>query len=373
MSIEPKRRAWVEVDLDALRSNFGSIAERLPPGCGILPMVKADAYGIGLGCAVRALSGLGPWGFGVATTDEGLELRSQGWAGPVLVFSPTLPADSRELLERRLEAVVPGCAMLGACGVAARAQGGSLSVHLEIDTGMGRFGLASGRIDGAAREVATLLSLGGLELRGTLTHFHSADCSTESTMEQWKRFETALAALRAAGVDPGRVHAANSAATMRYEGLTADLVRPGIRLYGGGRWEPRGRPVVSVRARVLDVKAVDAGATVSYGATWRAPRATRLATLGIGYADGLRRQLSNRGRVLIRGRAAPIRGVICMDTTVVEIGAREDVRPGDVATVLGRDGDAEIGIDELADLAGTIDYEILTGWSRRLPRIEVDR
>ena len=336
-------------------------------------MVKADAYGIGLGRAVRALSGLGPWGFGVATTDEGVELRSHGWAGPVLVFSPTLPADSRELLERRLEAVVPGCELLGAVGVAARAHGGTLPVHLEIDTGMGRFGLDSGSMDSRAKEVATLLSLGGLELRGTLTHFHSADRSSESTQEQWKRFASALDALRAAGVEPGRIHAANSAAALRYEGFAADLVRPGIRLYGGGDWEPRGNPVVSVRARVLDVKDVEAGATVSYGATWKAPAATRLATIGIGYADGLRRHLSNRGRVLIRGRSAPIRGVVCMDTTVVEIGEQRDVRPGDVATVLGRDGTAEVGIDELADLSETIDYEILTGWSRRLPRIEVER
>jgi alanine racemase len=124
---------------------------------------------------------------------------------------------------------------------------------------------------------------------------------------------------------------------------------------------------------VLDVKDVEAGATVSYGATWKAPAATRLATIGIGYADGLRRHLSNRGRVLIRGRSAPIRGVVCMDTTVVEIGEQRDVRPGDVATVLGRDGTAEVGIDELADLSETIDYEILTGWSRRLPRIGVER
>jgi alanine racemase len=373
VSIEPKRRAWVEVDLDALRSNFGSIAERLPPGCGILPMVKADAYGIGLGRAVRALSGLGPWGFGVATTDEGLEVRSQGWAGPVLVFAPTLPGDVRDMIERRLEAVVSGCELLGACGVAARAHGGTLSVHLEIDTGMGRFGVASGRMGSIADEVATLLSHGGLELRGTLTHFHSADRGNGATLEQWRRFQGAVSALRAAGVDPGRIHAANSAAALRYEGLAADLVRPGIRLYGGGNWEPRGKPVVSVRARVLEVKSVDAGATVSYGATWQAPRATRLATLGIGYGDGLSRKMSNRGRVLIRGRTAPIRGVVCMDTTVVEIGDREDVSAGDVATVLGRDGELEIGLDELADIGGTIDYEILTGWSRRLPRIEVER
>ena len=127
---------------------------------------------------------------------------------------------------------------------------------------------------------------------------------------------------------------------------------------------------MSVRARVLDVRDVSPGATVSYGATWSASAPGRLATLGIGYGDGLRRELSNRGRVLIHGREAPVRGVVCMDSTVVDLGDRRDVRPGDVATVLGRDGDAEITLGEIADLCGTIDYEILTGWTRRLPRIE---
>jgi alanine racemase len=371
VSIEPKRRAWVEVDLDALRSNFGSIADRLPPGCGILPMVKAEAYGIGLGRAVRTFTPLGPWGFGVATTEEGIAVRTLGWAGPIVVFSPTLPSDTRELVERRLEPVISGCDQLAACGVAARAVGASLPFHLEIDTGMGRFGLGWRDVERRAEEVADLLSFGGLRLRGTLTHFHSADSSVELTVAQWRRFLGALEALRTAGVETGIVHAANSAAALRYEEFSADLVRPGIRLYGGGAWEPEGHPVLAVRARVLDVREVEAGATVSYGATWTAPRAGRLATLGIGYGDGLRRELSNRGRVLIHGHSAPIRGAVCMDSTVVDIGERDDVQAGDVVTVLGRDLGAEIGLRELAELCGTIDYEILTGWSRRLPRIEI--
>ena len=371
MSIEPKRRAWVEVDLDALRSNFGSFAERLPPGCGILPMVKADAYGIGLGRAVRALTPLGPWGFGVATTDEGIAVRSLGWAGPIVVFSPTLPSDTRELVERRLEPVISGSDLLAGCGLAARAAGASLPFHLEIDTGMGRFGLDWREAERRAGEVAELLSFGGVQIRGTLTHFHSADTDREQTATQWRRFRRALDALRRAGVDTGIVHAANSAAALRYEEFSADLVRPGIRLYGGGGWEPLGRPVVAVRARVLDVRDVKAGTTVSYGATWSSPVAGRLATIGIGYGDGLRRELSNRGRVLIHGRSALIRGVVCMDSTVVELGDRDDVQPGDVATVLGHDRGMEIGLDELADSCGTIDYEILTGWSSRLPRIEI--
>jgi alanine racemase len=370
VSIEPTRRAWVEVDPKALRSNFESIAGRLPPGCGVLPMLKANAYGTGVERAVRAFTPLGPWGFGVATTSEGSEVRSLGWVGPVVVFSPVLASDVPELLDRRLEPVLSGLEASVACGVSARAAGGTLAVHLEIDTGMGRFGLPWSEVPRWAPGLAAQIARGGLRLRGTLTHFHSAEADPEATREQWRRFGQALDALRGAGVEPGLVHAANSAAAMLYDGLAGDLVRPGIRLYGGGGWEPRARPVVAVRARVLDVRDVAAGTTVSYGATWRTDGPARLATLGIGYADGLRRELSNRGRALLRGRDAPIRGVVCMDTTVVDVTGREDVRAGDVATLLGRDGEAEIGLAELAGLCGTIDYEILTGWSRRLPRID---
>lgn len=333
-------------------------------------MVKADAYGTGVERAVRTLTPLGPWGFGVATSAEGGEVRSLGWAGPVIVFAAALPSDVPGLLDRRLEPVVSGLEASLACGLAARVAGGTLSVHVEIDTGMGRFGLPWAEAARWAPELAESIAQGGLRVRGTLTHFHSAESDAEATREQWRRFRAALETMRATGLDPGLVHASNSAAAMLYDGLEADLVRPGIRLYGGGGWSPPARPVVAVRARVLDVRDVAAGATVSYGATWRAEAPARLATLGIGYGDGLRRELSNRGRALLRGREAPIRGVVCMDTTVVDVTGRDDVRPGDVATLLGRDGMTAIGLAELAELCGTIDYEILTGWSRRLPRID---
>ena len=201
-----------------------------------------------------------------------------------------------------------------------------------------------------------------------MTHFHSADRQGDATRtsgigcrRRWRR------CVRPAWI-PGLVHAANSAGAMLHAGMAADLVRPGIYLYGGGGWEPEAAPVVSVRARVLAVRDVPAGTTVSYGATWTAPHAARLATLGIGYGDGLRRELSNRGRALIHGVEAPIRGVVCMDTVVVDVTGRDDVGPGDVATLLGTDGGASIRLDEMARLCDTIDYEILTGLGDRLPR-----
>ena len=372
VSIEATRRAWIEVDLEALRANCRTLMRCLPEGCRILPMVKADGYGIGVGRVVEALTPLSPWGFGVATVAEGLELRRLGWGGPVVVFSPCLPEDISDLLSGHLEPVVSGLEGIGACGGEARRRGSALSVHLEIDTGMGRFGLSWADHPAWVPEVDGALRAGGLRLAGTLTHFHSADMDEEETRRQWERFGAALKALRVRGVEPGLVHAANSAAAMRWRGMHADLVRPGIYLYGGGAWTPHPAPVVSMRARILDVREVPAGTTVSYGATFTTDRPSRLATLAIGYGDGLRWELSNRGRALIRGRDAPIRGLGCMDSTVVDVTDLPDVRVGEVATLLGRDGERAIGLEEMASACGTISYEILTGLGRRLPRVDAD-
>lgn len=370
VSIEATRRAWAEVDLAALRANCRTLMRHLPEGCRILPMVKADGYGIGVGRAVEALTPLSPWGFGVATTAEGREIRRLGWGGPVVVFSPCLPDDVPALLSGRLEPVVSGLAGLAACRRAARERGSELSVHLEVDTGMGRFGLFWRDHSDWVPRVRAEVGAGGVRLAGTLTHFHSAEADEAATRKQWQCFDEALRALRAHGVQSGLVHAANSAGAMLWPGVQADLVRPGIYLYGGGLWPPRPEPVVAVRARVLDVRDVEAGTTVSYGATFTTERPSRLATLAIGYGDGLRRELSNRGRALIRGREAPIRGLVCMDSTVVDVSDLPDVQVGEVATVLGRDGEQEIGLEEMAAACGTISYEILTGLGRRLPRME---
>ena len=368
--IEATERAWIEVDLGALRRNSRVISDRAGDGCRLLPMVKADAYGVGMERVVRALRPLDPWGFGVASTAEGRALRRMGWDGRIVVFEPVLPSDLASLVEERLEPVIPGIEALVAC--APPRDGEPLSVHLEVDTGMGRLGVRWESAAAWVPKVAEALGRGGLKLVGTMTHFHSADRPGDATGTQWSRLQDALEAMRSSGVDPGLVHAANSAGALLHDGMEADLVRPGIYLYGGGDWEPEAAPVVSVRARVLAVRDVPAGATVSYGATWTAPHDARLATLGIGYGDGLRRELSNRGHALLRGVSAPIRGVVCMDTVVVDVTGRDDVRPGDVATLLGSDGGASIRLADLATQCDTIDYEILTGLGDRLPRLELD-
>jgi alanine racemase len=372
MPTEPMRRAWMEVDCRALRANYTAIAQRIPAGCRMLPMVKADAYGTGAELAVRTLGPLGPHAFGVATLDEAARVRADGWDGRVVVFTPTLPADLEGLLATGCEPAVGSLSTLRACAAAAREARAVLPVHLEIDTGMGRFGLAWDETGRRAPEVAEVLAGGGATLASTFTHFHSAETDEATTREQWRRLGEAIDALRGAGVDPGLRHAANSAAAVEYSGVAGDMVRPGVWLYGAEVAGRRPAPVAHVRARVLAVRDVKAGSTVSYGAMWTAPGPARLATLGIGYADGLRRCLTGHGRALIHGRAVPMRGVITMDSTVVDVTGREDVEPGDVATVLGRDGAAEITPEELAAVCGTIAYEILTGWSARVPKIGID-
>ena len=362
----------MEVDCRALRSNYAAITQRIPAGCAVLPMVKADGYGVGASLAIGALRRLEPWGFGVATVEEGLEVRALGWEGPVVVFTPTLPADLSDVLEHRLEPVVAGIAAVRECAAAGRGRESTVPVHLEIDTGMGRFGVDWNDAGRWSKEIAETLEDGGLALRSTFTHFHSAETNRASSLEQWGRLEVALDAMREAGVPTGLVHAANSAAILEYSGVAGDMVRPGIWLYGAEVCGQRSEVVASVRARVLDVRDVGKGTTVSYGATYRTAAPARLATLGIGYADGLPRALSGSGRVLIKGRSVPMCGVVTMDSTVVDITGHADVASGDVATVMGRDGDEEITMEELARACDTISYEILTGWSYRIPKIGFD-
>lgn len=360
----------MEVDARSLRRNYDRLARRVDPDCGVLPMIKADGYGLGSARVVAILRERDPWGYGVATVEEGDHLREVGWDGRVVVFSCCLPIDLSTVRARRLEPVLAGPGGLATLeGEEGGVEDGPLPVHVEVDTGMGRLGFAWDEPDGWMPRLQELVSRSRIRVASTFTHFHSAETDDEATGEQWRRFQRALREMRARGMDPGLRHAANGAAAVGRPETRGDLVRPGLFLYGGDGGELRPEAVVRVRARVLEVRRVEAGTTVSYGATYRTPRRTRLATLGIGYADGLRRELSNRGEVLVNGRPAPIRGRVCMDTTVVELPEDLEVEAGDVATLLGSDGSTEIGLQEMAARCGTIEYEILTGWSQRLPRL----
>jgi alanine racemase len=342
---------WLEVDLGALVRNARRYAEML--GAPLLPMVKANGYGLGAVPVARALEALGPWGFGVATVEEGRALRQAGITRPIVAFWPFTADDLEDYLASDLRpAIGDPVALASWIGRTDR------PFHLAIDTGMSRGGVAWH--DRAAIDAVRGLLEGAVGFEGIFTHFTSADCSAETTELEWTRFEQLVASL---GKAPPLVHAANSAAAQwggRYQGT---LARPGIFLYGGpaGSLEPE--PVATLTARVLAVGRLRTGDPVSYGGTWRAAEPCEVATLGVGYADGILRSLSSRGRAHLNGRAVPIAGRVTMDLTMVAV-PRGSVEVGDRAVLFG----GPLPIGDQAARAGTIAYELLTAVGPRVAR-----
>jgi alanine racemase len=369
-------RAWVEVRLDRLRENALAVQSALGPDRALIPMVKANGYGLGLEPVARALQGtpgLAIWAFGVAAVAEGEELRRTGWAGRLLVFSPVPPGELERAADADLTLCLSDVESVRSWAALASRLGRPLALHSEVDTGMGRAGFPWDRA--AQWGPALRAELGPLEWEGCFTHFHSADApDLRSTEEQWRRFRAALDALEQVAPAPLVVHVANSAASLREGGFGADLGRPGIFMYGGAAGPgTTPAPVAAVRARISLVREVEPGTTVGYGAEYAATRRERWGTLAIGYGDGVPRALwRGGGEVLVGGRRVPIIGRISMDATTIDLTAVPDAEPGDVATLLGRDGDEEITVDQLASRCGTISYEILTGLTPRLPRVYLD-
>ncbi len=372
-----RSRAWVEVQLDRLRANALAVQRSVGTAVGILPMVKADAYGLGMPAVVRSLLPMEPWGFGVATVDEGIGLRSADWSGRALVFSPTLPADLERAAAADLTLCFSSVQMIERWATLASDLQRKLRFHVEIDTGMGRAGFPAERACEWG-EAVQRAAQGRLEWEGCFTHFHSADEPDPSSVDvQWQRFQEAVASLpRVPAGEPRRVlHVANSAASMRRADLAVDLARPGIFLYGGGVGaEEAPLPIAALRARVVHLRDAVAGTSTGYGATYKAHKGQRWGTLAIGYGDGVPRALANSGgKVLVRGRRVPIIGRISMDMTVVDLTELPEVGTGEVATIIGSDGPEEILLDEVARRCGTISYEILTGLTSRLPRVYLNR
>jgi alanine racemase len=370
-------RAWIEVDLDAMRANYDTIRRSVGASVAVIPMVKADAYGLGVESAIRALEPLEPWGYGVATAGEGASLRGLGVTRPVLVVTPLAPGEVDLAARSRLTVALSSLAGLEAWRAAADRMGEPLDFHVEIDTGMGRSGFDWRERGEWAPAVASQAS-SSVRWTGCFTHFHSADSPDEGpSLAQWERFRETLVQLPVPA-DAMMVHAANSAAALRWPRFAADAVRPGIFLYGGrpapdvaGVVAPR--PVASVRARLALVRVMPAGSTAGYASTYAARNEERWGTISIGYGDGLPRALGNRGSALVGGVRVPMIGRLSMDLLTVLLRDAPAARPGDVVTLIGADGDERITVDEVASLVDTIGYEILTGLGRRLTRIERSR
>ena len=342
-------RAWVDVDLSALLANARTVMAR--SGARLLPMVKANGYGLGAVRVARALESLAPWGFGVATVEEAAELRAAGIARPIVLFTPLLPAWREACLAAGITPVIGDVEALACWQATGR------PFHLEIDSGMARAGVRWD--DAAGLDAIRALLRAGASCEGILTHVHSADDTPSACDVQWERFVGVVASMPSR---PALVHAANSAAALAGPRYAADLVRPGIYLYGGSAGATPA-PVAALRARVVAVRRIRAGDPVSYGATWTATRTTTIATLGIGYADGMLRSLSSRGAVELASGVHPIAGRVTMDMTLVDAGDAA-VRPGDIATIFG----GRVTLDAQAAAAGTISYELLTALGRRVER-----
>ncbi len=353
----PRSRAWVEVSLAAVVENARTVAR--VAGTRLLPIVKANAYGLGAAAVSRALEQVDPWGYGVATIDEGAELRAAGIARPVLVCTSAQPDQFATLQRLDLTPAIGDVPSLAAW----LAQSPERPCHLEIDTGIGRAGVRWDEIDGVR-------GIGGADrIAGCFTQLHSSERDDGTAERQVERF---LGAVRALPRKPPLLHVANSGAAMRGSRFAFDAVRPGVFLYGGtpgGSLEP-GQAVVSLRARVTSVRRLRAGDSASYNAAWTAPSDTVVATLGIGYGDGLPRAAGFSGKttVLLNGARCPLVGVVMMDYTIVETG-RTPVRVGDVATLIGETDGGRTTLEQFAAWSDMMQREFLCRLGQRLPRI----
>ncbi|WP_297241431.1 alanine racemase [uncultured Flavonifractor sp.] len=369
---QTQTRTWAEVNLANLEHNYRTLRAMLAPGCRFLGVVKANAYGHGAVQVAQRLERLGAEYLAVACLDEALELRQADVRLPILILGYTPVERGGELLEGELTQTVYDLESAKALSRLAEAAGKPLKIHIKADTGMSRLGWLCDEAHRAESvdAICQVCALPGLEPEGIYTHFANADSDEDYTMLQFTRFLDLLEVLKERGLTFPIRHCAASAAVLRYPCTHLDMVRPGIALYGHypdpsceGLDGPGLRPVMTLKTRVASVKTVPGGTPVSYGCTHVVEGETRLAALTIGYADGLPRLCSDRWQVELGGRRAPILGRVCMDMCMADVTGLE-VAPGDEAEVFGE----RLPVEELAALAGTIQYELLCAVSPRVWR-----
>lgn len=362
------RPTWVEVDLAAIRFNLGQLAAYLHPRTQIMAVVKANAYGHGLVEVSRVLAGAGATWLGVATPEEALELRVGGIKRPILILGYTPPQAVPELARLGVAVTVTSLDQAMAFSSQALQAGRALRVQVKVDTGMGRLGFLPAQ---AVAAVTAVNRLPGLQVEGIFTHLAAADArDRDYTRHQVEIFQKIIGELEARGIYLRWKHAANSAALLDFPATHFNLVRPGIALYGYSPFDyPRDgvklRPAMTFKTRIVLIKEVPAGTSISYGCTYVTPRSSRIATLPVGYADGYHRGLSNQGQVLIHGCRVPVVGRVCMDHLMVDVSDVPEAEEGDEVMLFG----PALPAEELAEQLGTISYEVLCGVGPRVPRI----
>lgn len=373
-----RQRAWLEIDLAALAYNVRQIKSLLSPATALMAVVKADAYGHGASAVAQTVLQAGASWLGVATVPEGIELRKAGIQDPILILGATnTPEQLQAIAHWKLQPTLCDAkqALIFSETLAQRG-GGSIPVHIKLDTGMSRLGP---HWEQALEFVQLVHSLPHLCIASIYSHLATAESLDRTVMElQQARFESAIAQIEAAGIPLPPLHLANSAATLTDSRLHYDMVRVGLAIYG---LYPANhlshvinlKPALQVKARVTQVKTIGPQTGVSYGHHFVSDRELRLAVIGIGYADGVPRSLSNRMTVLVRGQRVPQIGAITMDQLMLDVSTIPDLAVGEVVTLLGEEGKEQIWADDWAAALNTISWEILCGFKHRLPRVSVTR
>ena len=371
------KRTFALVHLDRLVYNINLIRKQLPRGCKLMGVVKADAYGHGDEyVANEMVSCFVDW-LGVSNIEEALSLRSKGIELPILIFGTTPPEFANTLSRYHITQAVFSPDYARRLSEHCREQRVMVDVHIKVDTGMGRIGFAALHRD-VTEEIAQAVSLPGLHATGIFTHFSVADEVEEKqiayTKAQFACFMQVIEALEKRGIRFALRHCCNSAATICYPEMHLDMVRPGIAVYGLSPNQPLDgrlplKPVMELKSVIAHVKEVEEGDSISYGRTYQAPGKRRIATVCVGYADGYHRCLSNRSRVLVRGQFAPVVGRVCMDQMMVDVTGIDGVKEGDIVTLFGEDGGNFLPVEEIAELSGTVNYELVCVVGRRVPRI----
>ncbi|MBI3614886.1 MAG: alanine racemase [Candidatus Omnitrophica bacterium] len=367
----PSPPVWIEVDLAAVRHNLRQIRQLIGPRVQILAVVKANAYGHGLAPVAEALVDSKADGLGVASVREGVALREHGIRSKILVLGQILPEEAPLVVGHGLTQAIGDIHVAQALSRAAAQQEKEASVHLKIDTGMGRYGVWHEEAIELSRRIAQLPAL---RVEGVFTHLATAGQDAEAAEEQMRRFFQVIQRLHRGKLPAGLKHVANSVSLLKFPAARQDLVRTGLLLYGAspireGHLPVRLKPVLSLKSRIQFLKTVPTGQTVSYGATFKASRPTKVATIPVGYAHGYTRALSNRAQLLVRGIRASVIGRITMEDLMADVTDVPGVRVGDEVVLIGRQGREQITAEELARHARTIPYEILAGLSPSIQRI----
>jgi len=374
------RPVWVEVSLKAITQNLRTVQRHIGPKPEILAVMKSNAYGLGAVPVTKALEKAGANRFGVTCSNEGIELRDAGVRRPILVLTGFWPGEEKRFVEYRLTPTVTrveDVKLLERAAKSARMKS-RLRFHLKINTGMNRLGILPSEL---AAFASALADCRHLDLEGTLTHFASAeDFSARQTDDQERLFRECLNRMLSLGLSPGIVHMANSGAICARPSTWADMVRPGAILYGYYQsFDPphKGQEVrdrlpleasLSMRARIITLRDLPPGQSVGYSARFTTQRPSRIAVINAGYADGVMRQRTNRGCVIVRGRKVPLVGAISMDLTTLDVTDVPDVTLGDIVTIYGKDQNAEIKVSDVAHEIGTVTSDLLCALGRRVPR-----